>query len=959
MTRSLLVFGLVGLAAVVAFESAITPGPLPAVASPSYAVVKGTARLADLEILETVLYHVEESYVEPSRVDFEEMYVSALEAVEERVPVVLFRREPGGTLVHAEIGAFRTTLDVPTVRSRRELLLRLEEVGALLGAHLTPADIPGEFPEPYARVEYAMVDGVLGTLDPHSVLLPPEEAREMDIDNDGEYGGLGITVEEHDGRLLIESVRPGDPADLAGLRAGDHVVRIDGRSTVNQPMSRVLETLRGPVGAAVELDVRPVGATAVTHHRVERATIRPDPVASEVLDGGVLLIQIPSFHDNVAGELAAAIEAGRRSPTGIKGVILDLRGNPGGYLTQATAVADAFLASGTVVSTVGPGGRDAEPYLARAPGTEALSPLVVLIDAQSASASEIVAGALRNNDRAVVIGERSFGKGSVQNLWNFADGSKLKLTVSTYLTPGDLSIQSVGIPADVELRPVVAETGALRLAWRERLQREEDLDLHLDRGAVPLADPPYSLSWLAPSEPVRLADGRPDPARDFTVGFARDVVIGARSWRRAEILAGLAPLVERTRGRTERAVEAAIVDLGYDWSSGAPVGAAPVELTLDLGGAELVAGETVPVTVRVRNDGVAPIHRAFVVSESGLEALDGLDWALGRIDPGETRSATQSVHVPIGYGAEVVPVSFVVRDGGGVVDTAERAVTVARGPLPDLVFAWTAHDRGDGDGVPSRGERWEVVVRVENRGDGPTRDPFVRATTEDPGVELIVGSAHPGEPRDADGAACAVEADGWDGTRWVGAGAPVGEPGGAPAVFADGCRHVVPPGGSAETSILLDYLGPTDRFSMDLQVGDRSAYDHASVVRAGFWEAFGRHASVEVKPGQRTGAFEPPVVRVSRRPSLVSEGGVATISGVASDDRGVAHVVVFGDGDKVFFEGTAADEAPVASIPFTATLPLDEGVNRFTVVVTDTDGLVTTTSTSTLLDPPANHLARP
>ena len=189
--------------------------------------------LAQLELLETTLYHVEETYVEPERIDYEKMYVAALEAVERRVPVCMFRREPGGQLLHLEVGDYRSVLEVESIDSRRSLQRELRKVSSILKEHLDADDLVSDSSStnnPYATVEYTLINGVLSTLDPHSVLLPPIDSKEMDVENQGEFGGLGITIVDREGQLTIEYPLKDTPAEKAGLQSDDHIVRIDGEN---------------------------------------------------------------------------------------------------------------------------------------------------------------------------------------------------------------------------------------------------------------------------------------------------------------------------------------------------------------------------------------------------------------------------------------------------------------------------------------------------------------------------------------------------------------------------------------------------------------------------------------------------------------------------------------------------------------------------------------------------------
>ena len=248
------------------------------------------------------------------------------------------------------------------------------------------------------------------------------------------------------------------------LRAQDRITRIESESTINMDLDEAVSKMRGAPGSSVTITVDRDGWDSPRDYTIVRDRIKPARVKGELLDGGIAWVAIPSFHEQVDAQLEETLgrlsrEAG---PAGLKGLVLDLRENPGGYLHQAIAVSDRFLDHGTIVSTVERDGKNREQRNAKESGTEPDYPMAVLTSGNSASAAEIVAGALKNDERAVIIGERTFGKGSVQNLYSFSDGSRLKLTVARYLTPGDHSIQNVGIPPDIELE------GAVLLPARDR-----------------------------------------------------------------------------------------------------------------------------------------------------------------------------------------------------------------------------------------------------------------------------------------------------------------------------------------------------------------------------------------------------------------------------------------------------------------------------------------------------------
>lgn len=868
--------------------------------------------LAKLQIAEPSLYHVSQSYVDPARVDWERMYVAALDAVERRVPGVMFGREQGGSVVTVEIDDFRTVLEVPAIGDDERLLSELRRVAALLAQHLEPASVPMDdhsTDDPLATVEYALVNGMLATLDPHSVLLPPDDAREMDVENHGEFGGLGITlvVDPKDGRLMVQYPIRDTPAHTAGLRCNDHIVRIDGESTVNMSLDDAVTRLRGPVGAQVSLEIERAGSDEPFTVAVERQLIGINPVWATVLDGGIGYVRIQGFHEQVERDLGDALTRMRRDAGGeLAGLVLDLRDNPGGYLNQAVKVADTFLDEGEIVSQIDGGGRRTDAEVARK-ASEPLYPLAVLVNANSASASEIVAGALRYNERAVIVGERTFGKGSVQNLHPFYDDSKLKLTISKYLTPGDRSIQSHGIPADIELDPAFVPPGDddVRLFARERVRREADLENALEPAEVWFGDPAFHVRYLHEAHGEPRCSDEPDVHGDPQIGLARDVLKAASGWRRSDVLASAAPVIARHQRIGQDAVGAAFAARGIDWSNGpavTPGAALPVEVTLDLGeDGRVAAGAPERIALEVTNRTDRPIFRVVgVVTDN--EVLEGREFWFGRIDPGATRRAEVEVSLPAGWAAERAPLAVEFRDAADAPFGEWRAeLPVVGRALPAFAWTWRLSDaKGDGDGVLDAGESVELVLEVENVGEGAPVEPFARLRNRSRrAIDLVVASLEPAAA---------------PGERWSGA-------------FAFDVKAAPEDGAPLE---------------VELSLGDAAAYDHATIAKAGFVEWYGERERITMTVGEPFPAGErrlPPDIEITRAPELRVANGRATLSGAVTDERGIGEVLVFVGDDKVFFESAGAG-APIRRLPFTADMELAPGPNVITVLATDDQGFV-------------------
>jgi len=320
----------------------------------------------------------------------------------------------------------------------------------------------------------AAIRGMLSELDPHSSYMEADEFRELDDDSRGRYSGIGVEVIVQNNQIKITYVIDGGAADKAGIVAGDVITSIDQLDLRKRNLQQAIDSLRGEVGTTVEITVKHENGE-VSNLELVRDFVEVASVFSRPVDGDYGYFQITHFTRKSADELLEQIEYMRSNHEGpLKGVVLDLRNNPGGVLVPAVTIADGFLDDGLIVSTRGRAENQME-YTAK-PGQWLMGvPMVVLVDRSSASASEVLAGALQDHGRALIVGEKTFGKGSVQSVLNLRNGSGIRLTTSRYYTPSGRSIQAEGIQPDVEITEIqMVETDDQR-------KREVDLDRHLTR----------------------------------------------------------------------------------------------------------------------------------------------------------------------------------------------------------------------------------------------------------------------------------------------------------------------------------------------------------------------------------------------------------------------------------------------------------------------------------------------
>ena len=302
-----------------------------------------------------------------------------------------------------------------------------------------------------AELIEAAINGMLTSLDPHSSYMSPKAAADMRVQTRGEFGGLGIEVTQQDGFVKVVSPIDGTPADAAGIEAGDFITHVDGETVLGLTLNQAVEMMRGPVGSEIIITVVREGEDEPFDVSIIRDTIKLTAVRSRV-EGSSVVLRITTFNDQTYPNLSDGIAKQVEELGGIdnvNGFVLDLRNNPGGLLSQAIRVSDAFLEKGEIVSTRGRDPQDGDRYNASPNDLAEGKPIVVLINGGSASASEIVAGALQDHRRAVVVGTRSFGKGSVQTVMPLGGDGAMRLTTARYYTPSGRSIQALGVSPDI------------------------------------------------------------------------------------------------------------------------------------------------------------------------------------------------------------------------------------------------------------------------------------------------------------------------------------------------------------------------------------------------------------------------------------------------------------------------------------------------------------------------------
>ena len=323
------------------------------------------------------------------------------------------------------------------------------------------------------------INGMLNALDPHSAYLTPDLYKELQMDTQGRFGGLGIEITVKDGTLTVVSPIEDSPAYKAGIKPGDQILKIEDEFTKDLTLMDAVKKMRGPKGSKITISIKREGVSELLDFNLIRDTIRVQSVRSRVLEEGYVYIRLAQFQERSDRDLQRALEKLNSEKGAIRGLVLDLRNNPGGLLTQAVRVSDLFLDSGMIVYTDGRLEGQKQKYFAHKEGSWTDFPMVVLVNGGSASASEIVAGALQDHRRAVILGTKTFGKGSVQTILPLDDSSALRLTTARYYTPKGRSIQATGIVPDIVMENSPVQEAKPDDRRQRPSLREENIPGHL------------------------------------------------------------------------------------------------------------------------------------------------------------------------------------------------------------------------------------------------------------------------------------------------------------------------------------------------------------------------------------------------------------------------------------------------------------------------------------------------
>ncbi|MBQ1926787.1 MAG: PDZ domain-containing protein [Proteobacteria bacterium] len=725
-----------------------------------------------LRLMQFALILLNARYVEPERINWKKMTAYGIDALQNMIPEVVAKFDrriddnPSSLTLHVGLASRHYSLS--EINTFAKTLQTSENVYNFVFSNLTDPKDPAE-------LEYAMINSMFSTLDPHTNLLPPYMFEDMMTGNGG-FGGCGFVVGVRDDNLTVISPMEGAPAWRAGIKTGDIIVRIDDESTENMPLQDAVDRMRGDVGSQVTLYIKRKGWTEAKPIVITREKIEIKSVTSHAIKAdNIGYIKLKSFDQTTAKETKSHLEALHKAMPKMKGLILDLRNNSGGLLLQSIEIAELFLSKGdTIVSVEGP--TDHDSTKAKADGPERGYPLVVLINEGSASASEIVAGALQFHDRAVIVGETSFGKGSVQILKDNPDGSAIKITSAQYLTPGDISIQGVGIVPDIRLTPSFAdkETG-ISLIETHNIKRENALEQSLHSSKTKARTSAQSLRYLykpSKEDEQRAKDlgvttydlrSTEDYTADDETRFAVALLKQASSDKRSEILNKSNKFFTQYTADFLNTLKTSLKSLGIDWTeadSRAPKcesfdwGIKYRDQATAPGGTVIFPAdaEEKDLTLWVKNTCTSGDLTQFSASlKSNNSAFDEREFGFGRIKPGEQREWPVKIKIPKSMSSrdDAVEVSFYQGDDAHLqnkplAQKGEFTASVVREQKPRFVYTYWFDDiqRGNADGKLSRGESVDMYLWVKNVGEAASDKVRVHIANESgSGILLQQGRA--------------------------------------------------------------------------------------------------------------------------------------------------------------------------------------------------------------------------
>lgn len=848
------------------------------------------------ELVQQTLHYINQAYYDPSRPNPKQMLKAGLLSLARSVPEVVVDFSDNAARITVAVEDTEKKFTLPVLEKNLEPIIPfVQQIFAFI-----EKNYKGEIE--YPDMERAFINGMLESLDPHSSLLAPKIFKEFKTQTEGEFGGLGIVIGLKDGDLTVVAPLEGTPAWKAGIKSKDKIIKIGNEATINMNLNEAVEKLRGKVGSQVTLTITREGISDPFEVTLTRAKIKIDSIRSKLLaspEGDIGYIKVKSFQEDTFRELQKALSKLKSQSTHFKGLILDFRDNPGGLLSQAIQISDLFLDHGVIVSTVGAANKIREVEEARG-GTSENYPIVVLVNDSSASASEIVAGALKNNNRAIVIGEQTFGKGSVQSVYNLRDSSALKLTIAQYLTPGNESIQSVGITPDILLIPGSVLPEDSKILASEGV-REKDLDQHLESSLSQSKKPVYKLLYFQPKKPKSDDPNEKDKEEenneysndikldnDFYTQFARKLILNTQNLERAAWLKQIENVEKTSEKEEEQKISQALSQIGVDWSLGSSPGKPQAEVSFSIEGKQanesIKAGEEAKLTLQVKNVGSGDFYRLIAKTEAETPLFKNREFIFGHVKSGETKSWTTKIKIPETAISREDEIKFVFEEANQKApETFSTSLLIDAKPRPSFAYSYQLVSPAK-DNL-QKGDSVKMIITVKNLGASKIKEVVVNIKNLE-GESVFV----------SEGRSKLAELE---------------------------------PGASKEAHLAfnIDKNFDKKKLGIELSIIDMSMQDGLSDKLS---LGLGKESS---SPPPNTLNTPPVIELIGIEGARSSSIGKFYVSGTATSESNMKDVMIFVNENKVYLKSASTDTPK--KINFANQAPLDKKMNLITIVARD------------------------
>ena len=701
------------------------------------------------DLISRVLRIVNNLYVDNNRVIPEKMLEGSLERLSVVIAPVLTKLESNNnkTIVKVSVDKYSSIFKYDNPKNVSDLNNILQNVVRFVKQNLEQEEDPN-------TVDYAVINGFLSQLDPHSSLLVPQLYSSFSASTSGNFGGVGMMIGIRDGDLTIIAPIDNTPASRAGLRSKDRIVQINEESTINMALTDAVKKLRGIAGTKVDIFIMRKGFTSPKKYIITRDIIEIESVESFVFkekDKRIGYLKVNTFQQNTMDEIDSHLEEMDFDLNDFQGLILDLRNNPGGLLEQAIKVSDRFLNDGVIVSTAGLNPNSIKTYKAHWFRSNVKLPIIVLVNNGSASASEIVTAALKKNKRAVVMGIQTFGKGSVQQVIPFKQGSALRLTTSKYLTPGNVSIQSVGVTPHVAVTPYYLSTDFLYVTSPKLENAENSLKRNFAEWGDAIDKPETTIFYLFDEEQSK-QDNDEETAhkelrfkrlkQDFLVQTASKILFqNGKKQGFDQLLKSTLDYVKLVEKEEEQQIVEKFSEFNppIDWESrklqpkGEISSRAWLKIKQMVDGKEnwvdhsgpIPADSEIRLILEANNTGSHQISRLMAITEAKNGIFDDRQFAFGMLKPGQSKN--WFIPIKIAEASEsrsnFIKFRFLDEEKRNIHENA-IVLNVEEKSRPEFQYEVVISENGDfgskgnADGILQTDEIVSVQVSVTNNGRG-------------------------------------------------------------------------------------------------------------------------------------------------------------------------------------------------------------------------------------------------